>query len=110
MIRSTVAIALSLSAAWPAPSAAEGLYLVHNATTRTFTCGVRREGRSVIDRFVIRAGEEWRQTTPGSGRRSLLCDSSKITPRFRMRSGIHYDLVEEGRTGRVVPIADGPAL
>lgn len=107
MFRAAAAIALILAMEWSTSAAAGGLYMVSNATARTFTCGVRREGRSVIDRFVIRSGEEWRQATHGSGRRSLLCDSSKITPRFRMWPGVRYRLVED-RMGRVIVVAAGP--
>jgi hypothetical protein len=109
MVWKLAAAGAALLGAWQAPVLAEGHYVVRNATSRAFTCGVRREGRSVIDRFVIRAGEEWRQTTRGAGRRSLLCDSYKFTPRFRMWSGIRYDLVGDPHSGRVVLIAAGPA-
>jgi hypothetical protein len=109
MLRKAMIAALLMAGAWPAALFAEGHYLVRNATSRTFTCGVRRESRSVIDRFVIRAGQEWRQTTPSAGRRSLFCDSYKFTPRFRMWSGIRYELVEDPHSGRIVLIAAGPA-
>ena len=62
----------------------------------------------VIDRFVIRSGEEWRQTSAGNGRRVLLCDSHKITPRYPMQAGILYALVEDSRTGRIVLRPIGP--
>jgi hypothetical protein len=88
--------------AWPSPAFAEVHYSVRNDTPRAFTCGLMREDRSVIDRFVIASGEEWRQTTPGGGTRELLCDAATITPRWRMQPGVRYRLTEDPRTGRIV--------
>jgi hypothetical protein len=101
MVRSLVFLAL-VSTAAPAAAWAEGEYAVRNTTARAYTCGLRREDRSIIDRFVLQAGEEWRQTARDEGERVLLCDSWVVTPRWRMRSGVRYELVEEPRTGRVV--------
>lgn len=88
--------------AWPPPAFAEVHYTVRNDTPRAFTCGLMRENRSVIDRFVLTSGEEWRQTTPGGGTRKLLCDAAAITPRWPMQPGVRYRLVEDARTGRIV--------
>src|SRR5262245_30328322 len=108
MLRAAIVCAsLSLAVA-PLPALAEGQYLVRNDTSRAFTCGLRRENRSVIDRFVIRAGGEWRQTSTSNGMRVLLCDSYKITQRYPMRSGISYSLIEDERTGRIVLRSVGP--
>ena len=96
-------LSLSLAAAAkPLPALAEGHYFVRNDKSRTFTCGLRRERRKVIDRFVIRSGDEWGQTSAGNGTRVLLCDAYKITPRYPMRSGISCSLDEDERTGRIV--------
>jgi len=108
MVRSAVVCASLFLAAAPLPALAEGHYVVRNDTSRAFTCGLRRENRSVIDRFVIRSGGEWQQTSAGDGMRVLLCDSYKITPRYPMRSGISYSLVEDARTGRIVLRSVGP--
>lgn len=105
MIRTAVAIAVAATAAVPAAAVAEGEYAVRNATPRAYTCGLRREDRSVIDRFVLKAGEEWRQSAHSGGERVLLCDSWVVTPRWRMRPGVRYQLVEEPRTGRVILLA-----
>ena len=105
MIRTAIVIAVAATAAVPVAVLAEGEYAVRNATARTYTCGLRREDRSVIDRFVLKAGEEWRQNVPSSGERVLLCDSWVVTPRWRVRSGVRYQLVEEPRTGRVILLA-----
>ena len=72
MLRSAIACVSLLVAAAPLPALAEGHYSVRNDTSRTFTCGLRRERRTVIDRFVIRSGEEWGQTSDGNGTRILL--------------------------------------
>ena len=101
-------VALTAVAA-PTAAAAEGQYTVRNETPRAYTCGLRREDRSVIDRFVLKAGDEWRQSAASNGERVLLCDSWVVTPRWRMRSGVDYRLVEEPRTGRVVLMAVGSA-
>jgi len=95
------------AAGLPAPTAAESRYVVRNDTSRAFTCGLRREGRSVLDRFVIRSGERWEQVSERDGRRSLLCDSQTLTPQWRVYPGLLYRLVEDSRTGRVV-LREGP--
>ena len=74
MVRSAVVCASLFLAAAPLPALAEGHYVVRNDTSRALTCGLRRENRSVIDRFVIRSGQEWRQTSASDGMRVLLCD------------------------------------
>ena len=94
-----VAVLLAVS---PAPALSEGNYSVRNGTSRAFSCGLRHERRSAIDRFVLRAGGEWIQTAERDGPRTLLCDSYKFTQRWQMRSGVPYALVEDRRTGRVV--------
>ena len=96
------ALAAALFAASAAPALSEGNYSVRNGTSRAFTCGLRHERRSVIDRFVLRSGDEWSQETVRDGPRVLLCDSWKITDRWQMRSGVAYRLEEDRRTGRVV--------
>ena len=83
------------------PAAAEGNYSVRNATGRALTCGLRQERRSVIERFVLGAGREWRRTSAGDGERVLLCDSWKFTDRWRVRSGVPYVLSNDPHSGRV---------
>ena len=102
MVARGAVLAAALFAAASAPAFSEGNYSVRNGTSRAFTCGLRHERRSVIDRFVLRSGEEWSQTSARDGQRTLLCDSWKFTDRWRMRSGIPYRLEEDRRTGRVV--------
>lgn len=92
--------ALLLAAAPPAVVLPE--YTVRNDTPRAFTCGLRRYGRSVIDRFVLRAGAEWRQADATAKPRILYCDSQIVTQRYRMQPGVRYALVVSGRTGRVM--------
>ena len=85
----------------PAPALSEGNYSVRNDTGRALTCGLRQERRSVIDRFVLRSGAEWNQTSRRDGPRVLLCDSAKITQRWQMHSGRTYVLSHD-REGYVV--------
>jgi hypothetical protein len=84
----------------PSTALAEGNYSVRNGTSRAFTCGLRHERRSVIDRFLLRSGGEWRQTGRRDGTRTLLCDSAKVTQRWHMNSGQNYVLTDD--RGRVV--------
>ena len=99
--RAMMAVA-ALAAFAPAAAAAEGRYSVRNEVGRTFTCGLKRENRSVIDRFLLRPGDEWRQTSPDDGTRILLCDAYMITPQYPMREGVAYRLIEDERTGLIV--------
>ena len=105
MIRPVAMIAAMVATGVPAAAGAEGEYVVRNATPRAYTCGLRREDRSVIDRFLLKPGEEWRDSVQSQGERVLLCDTWVVTPRWRMRSGVRYELVEEPRTGRVILVA-----
>ena len=86
----------------PANALAESRYSVRNGTTRTFSCGLRHERRSIIERFVLLSGAEWQQAAVRDGTRTLLCDSAKATQRWRMQSGVPYVLREDRRTGRIV--------
>ena len=98
MIGVALAILSSLPAAPPMP--AGDSYYVRNDTSRTFTCGLRREPRRIIDRFLLRRGAEFSRVTPGGQGRTLLCDTQPTTQRFRMSPGIRYALVE--REGEVL--------
>ena len=102
ILASGVAAVAAVLAAVPADAWSEGRYTVRNGTSRTFTCGLRQERRSVIDRFVLRAGAEWQQEARRDGQRVLMCDSWRITQRWRMHSGVPYELVEDRNTGFVV--------
>ncbi len=99
-------LAAVLVAASPAPALSEGNYSVRNDTGRALTCGLRHERRSVIERFVLRSGGEWNQRSRRDGRRTLLCDSAKITQRWEMHSGRNYVLTHD-REGYVVLRAAG---
>ena len=101
MIARGAVLAAVLLAASPAPASSEGNYSVRNGTGRALTCGLRQERRSVIDRFLLRSGAEWSQTTRRDGPRVLLCDSGKITQRWEMLSGRNYVLTHD-RGGYVV--------
>ena len=103
-----ILIAAGLVAGTPAVAAHAHDYSVSNHAGRAFTCGLRPEGRSAIERFVLRPGSEWRQTAAMAGTRTLYCDSYKVTQRWRMRSGVPYQLMEDRRTGRIVLRTAGP--
>lgn len=93
MIGTAILEAILVSVATPAPDASA--YLLRNETPRTFTCGLRRRHRTVVDRFVIRPGDEWRQPTRLMSARLLQCDGQIPTPRWRMRPGVGYRLLED---------------
>lgn len=97
MTRNAVAIALTFlaAAAAPAPTAAQDNYHVRNDTGRSLTCGLRRDPRRIVDRFVLVRGTEATRPARGGRGRSLLCDSQALhTQRFRMLPGIRYALVQ----------------
>ena len=98
----SAAFALAALMLAPVPAAAEEAYSVRNLAGRAFSCGLLRERRSVIDRFLLLSGAEWRQVVPRAGERVLLCDSHQLTPRYPMRSGVAYALIVDPRTGRIV--------
>ena len=93
MTRKAILIASLAIAAMPAPALAAGDYSVRNETRHGLSCGLRREGRSAMDRFVLPPGGEWRQATEGEGVRTLICPEGRIQPPLRMRSGVRYALV-----------------
>lgn len=102
-------IVLSLAAAWAAATVAPpaalddtGSYVLRNDTSRAFTCGLRRRHRTIVDRFVIRQGEEWRHRASREGVRMLQCDGQIPTPRWRVRSGFGYRLVEDAQSRRLL--------
>jgi len=95
MIRKAMAIASVLLAAAPAPAFARDNYYVHNGTGRALTCGLRREPRRVIDRFLLLRDTEAVRTAIGGRLRTLACDTRPRAQNFRMRPGIRYSLVNE---------------
>lgn len=97
-----VPLASLLLVALPGVALAEDDYRLRNQTSRTFTCGLQRERKTIIDRFLLRAGEEYRLAADRPGTRTLRCDTHAITPRWPMRSGAAYALVEDSRSGRIV--------
>ena len=97
MTHNAVAIALTLLTATTAPAAApaQDIYYVRNDTGRSLTCGLRRDPRRRVDRFVLVRGTEAARPARGGRGRSLLCDTQSIhTQRFRMLPGIRYALVQ----------------
>jgi len=95
MIGTAILEAILVSVATPTPTSDASAYLLRNETPRTFTCGLRRRHRTVVDRFVIRPGDEWRQPTTRTAARLLQCDGQIPTPRWRMRPGVGYRLQED---------------
>ena len=87
----------------PAPALAQGQgnYHVRNDTRVTLDCGLRRERGSMMERFTLRPGGEWRSAEGGSRPRLLLCDTGGVPPRFQLQPGARNALVEAG-SGRLV--------
>lgn len=85
----------------PAPALAQGQgnYHVRNDTRMTLDCGLRRERGSLMERFTLRPGGEWRSTQGGSRPRLLLCDTGSVPPRFQLQPGARNALVEGTRGG-----------
>jgi Ni/Co efflux regulator RcnB len=107
MKRITIVLAALAVAATPAAAMAEGVYYLRNDTPRPLTCGLKREHSEAMDRVALRAGGEWSQTTARDGPRTLWCDTGAIRSRYRMRSGVRYALVEDGRGAVWLRIAAG---
>lgn len=108
MVRKAIVLASLFAAAAPAPALAQDVYYVRNETPRAFTCGLRRP-HGKIDRFVLRSGQDWTQTTAGGRGRTLLCDSRPLhTQHFRMRSGVRYALVDHEGEILLRPIEPAP--
>lgn len=87
----------------PAPALAQGqdVYHVRNDTRMTLDCGLRRERGSLMERFTLRPGSEWRSAAGGSRPRLLLCDTGGVPPRFQLQPGARNALTE-GDRGRLV--------
>ena len=104
--KALVAAALTLTAL-PAPARAQdqGNFFVRNDTRDRITCGLRREHGSLMDRFVLAAGEAWRSEQAGSAPRVLICDVGQIYPHFRLRPGVRYSVVDAGHGSIQVRIA-----
>lgn len=83
-----------LASAPPAPDLVPGSYYVRNETSRTFTCGFRREPRRRIHRFLLRRGTDYSHRALGGTIRTLLCDTRPTTQRYPMHAGVRYVLVE----------------
>ena len=81
-----------------------GRLLCANETNLGMTCALRREGSAVLDRFALPAGGEWSQSAERDGPRILRCAGGRIEPRFRMRPGVRYALVQL-RTGMLALVA-----
>jgi hypothetical protein len=94
MKRKMVLIASLAVAAVPAPALAEANYYVRNETSLGLSCGLRRERSSVLDRFALPAGGEWSQTLAGDGPRIMMCGGGRVPPRFQLRPGVRYSLVQ----------------
>src|SRR5829696_8292940 len=108
MVARGAVFAAVLLAVSPAPALAEGNYSVRNGTSRAFSCGLRYERRSVVERFLLRSGTEWRRASQEEGPRVLMCDSYKFTQRWQVVPGVSYLLVE-GRGGRAALRTEAPS-
>jgi hypothetical protein len=88
----------------PAPALAQGQgnYHVRNNTRMTLDCGLRRERGSLMERFTLRPGGEWRSAEGGNRPRLLLCDTGSVPPRFQLQPGARNALVEGARGGLVL--------
>jgi hypothetical protein len=49
---------------------------IRNDVGHAVSCGIRHAGSSAVDSFVIRSGEVWTKTYPGSKTRLLLCEGA----------------------------------
>ena len=97
---------LALAASQAGPPPAESFFSVRNLTSRPFTCGLFRAHRSVLDQMVLHAGREWRvPASRGTTTRSLICDTRRGAPRWRLEAGVPYYLMEHPGSGRVILIA-----
>jgi len=83
----------------PAYAQSQGNYHVRNDTRITLDCGLRRERGSMMERFTLRPGGEWRSAEGGNRPRLLLCDAGGVPPRFQLRPGARNALVEGARGG-----------
>jgi|GEM_PF-6642515 len=107
MTLKAIILASAVLAATPAPAFAENVYYVRNDTGIPYTCGLRRDPNRKIYRFVLLSGQEHSRALAGGSERTLLCDSSPVTQRFRMRSGVRYSLIRQPE-GDVVLRPIGP--
>jgi hypothetical protein len=111
MVRKAILILplLATAGAAPAQAPAENDYYVRNETSRTFSCGMRREPRRLVHRFLLRRGSDYRHETADGEARTLLCDTRHPTQRFRMQAGVRYALTERAGYVTLRRIEDSPS-
>lgn len=85
---------LATAAVAPAQAPDPQNYYVRNETSRSFSCGVRRDPNRRVHRFLLRRGTDYSHADAGGSQRTLLCDTQHTTQRFRMQAGRRYALVE----------------
>ena len=106
MNRKAFLLAALVLAAMPAPAYAAGSYYVRNDSGRTVACSLRRPHSEIQDQFQLRAGADWSQATESDGNRTLICFVGAMLPRYRLRSGVRYALVDQ--RGRIAVRVIGP--
>lgn len=99
---------LAAAAAAPAQPPETGSYYVRNETSRTFSCGMRRDPNRRIHRFLLRRGTDYRHEARGGRMRTLMCDTQRTTQRYRMHAGGRYALVERHGYVTLRRIPDAP--
>jgi hypothetical protein len=110
MVRKTILIVplLATAASLSAQAPAESSYYVRNETSRTFSCGMRREPQRRVHRFLLRRGSDYHHQGSDGEMRTLLCDTRHPTQRFRMRPGTRYALVERAGYVTLRRLPDSP--
>jgi hypothetical protein len=103
MKRKAILAAMLAAIVTPAPSIAQtqGNYFVRNDTRAILSCGLRRAHGTMMDRFLIDPGAEWRSDRRGNAPRTLICEVGQILPHFRLRPGVRY-VVADGNAGTIV--------
>ena len=102
-----LSFAAALSPVSAQPPAADGYY-VRNETSRTFSCGMRRDPNRRVHRFLLRRGTDYRYEAVGGAMRTLLCDTQHTTQRYKMRAGGRYALIEREGYVSLRRIPDSP--
>ena len=77
-------------------------YSVTNATSHTLACGTSRHGSAKTQIVVLRPGQEWQSAADSGRSRSWYCDPPASAMRYRLRPGLHYRLVEDQDSRRIV--------
>ena len=94
---------LAAASAAPAATSQSGAGLsVRNDSAETLNCRVTRQGRSMFETVVLRAGRTWSIANTSDRPWTMYCDPPAAAVRYRLTPGTAYRLVPDSESVQVV--------